>query len=372
MVAMLLDRSRHDREFLLIQFSALAYVGYSIIVLFCLRSRRIRYSQNLPSWLHIIDVLWMGLLCLLAHNPAPVPLFLLFVLAASAHRWGYDGTLKTVGVCVAFLLLFLLLGSFESKVGVSPLPAQPSTMRFSAALLYICMAGGLLAYLARKERQLRLEASARAAQKERSRIAREIHDGVIQVLYSVDCQIDVMRRQNVPNPSQINEGLTRVQKLLQENIVEVRELVQRYRPPDLGPQGLVGFVAELVQKFQDETGIKAQFVSEVDRFPFPMSIRHELARIVQEALVNVRKHSSAHHVLVQFVMEKGKWKFVIDDDGCGFDFAGRLSHVELDARGKGPVVIKERVHTIGGELSVESTPGHGSRLEIQLSREAYG
>jgi signal transduction histidine kinase len=372
MVAIYLDRSQLDQDFRLTQICVLSYVAYSILVLVWLRARQSKYAPNRSSWLHIGDVLWMGLLCLLTHSPAPVPLFLLFVLAASAHRWGFNGTLKTIAVCVAFLLLFLLLGSFDSKFDLWPPQAQPAPMRFGAAILYICMAGGLLGFLGRKERQLRMEASARAAQKERSRIAREIHDGVIQVLYSAECQIDVMRRQNVTHPSQINEGLTRVQKLLQENIVAVRELVQRYRPPDLGPQGLVAFVAELVQKFQDETGIKTQFISDVDQIPFPPSIRHELARIVQEALVNVRKHSSAHNVLVQFVMEKGKWKFVIDDDGCGFDFAGRLSHMELDAAGKGPVVIKERVHTIGGELSVESNPGHGSRLEIELSREVYG
>jgi signal transduction histidine kinase len=372
MVAIFLDRSRLDQAFLFTQVCVLSYVAYSALVLVWLRSRQSQQAHNLSSWLHIVDVLWMGLLCLLTHSPAPVPLFLLFVLAASAHRWGFNGTLKTVAFCVAFLLLFLLLGRFDRQFDLRPLQAQPAPIRFGAAILYICMAGGLLGFLARKERQLRLEASARAAQKERSRIAREIHDGVIQVMYSAECQIDVMRRQNVTHPLQINEGLTRVQKLLQENIVAVRELVQRYRPPDLGPQGLVGFVAELVQKFQDETGIKAQFISEVDRIPFPPSIRHELARIVQEALVNVRKHSSAHNVLVQFVVEKGKWKFVIDDDGCGFDFAGRLSHLELDAAGKGPVVIKERVHTIGGELSVESNPGRGSRLEIELSREVYG
>ncbi len=373
MIALAFERSPIRQDYRLVEICALSYVAYSGLVLIWLRShRRSTYVPNLSSWLHIVDVLWMGLLCLLTHNPAPVPLFLLFVLAASAHRWGFAGTLKTVAVCVAFLSLFLLLGSFDTRFSLWPLASQPFPSRFLAAILYLCMAGALLGYLARKERQIRLEASARGAQKERSRIAREIHDGVIQVMYSAECQIDVMRRQNATHPSQINDGLTRVQKLLQENIVAVRELVQRYRPPDLGPQGLVGFVTELVQKFQDETGIKAQFISEVDRVPFPPSIRHELARIVQEALVNVRKHSSAHNVLVQFVMEKGRWKFVIDDDGCGFDFAGRLSHMELDAAGKGPAVIKERVHTIGAELSVESNPGHGSRLEIELPKEVYG
>jgi hypothetical protein len=113
MIAIAFDRSRFGQIYLLVEICALSYISYSVLVLIWLRSRRGTYVPNLSSWLHIVDVLWMGLLCLLTHNPAPVPLFLLFVLAASAHRWGFAGTLKTVAVCVAFLLLFLLLGSFD-------------------------------------------------------------------------------------------------------------------------------------------------------------------------------------------------------------------------------------------------------------------
>jgi signal transduction histidine kinase len=60
---------------------------------------------------------------------------------------------------------------------------------------------------------------------------------------------------------------------------------------------------------------------------------------------------------------------VVDDDGRGFDFSGRLSQEELDAARKGPVIIKERVRAIGGELSIESAPGRGARLEITFPHE---
>jgi signal transduction histidine kinase len=92
----------------------------------------------------------------------------------------------------------------------------------------------------------------------------------------------------------------------------------------------------------------------------------ELARIVQEALVNVRKHSQAAHVVVRFASHDGRWKLVVDDDGRGFPFAGRFDLAQLDADRRGPLVIKERVRTLGGEITIESTPGRGSRLEITL------
>jgi signal transduction histidine kinase len=98
----------------------------------------------------------------------------------------------------------------------------------------------------------------------------------------------------------------------------------------------------------------------------PHPVFRELARIVQEALVNVRKHSQARQVLVRLGTKNGNWKVEIEDDGRGFPFEGRLSQHELETTGKGPLVIKERVRLIAGELTIESSPGRGSRLEITV------
>jgi signal transduction histidine kinase len=87
---------------------------------------------------------------------------------------------------------------------------------------------------------------------------------------------------------------------------------------------------------------------------------------VQEGLVNVRKHSGARHALVRLAAAPGKWSLTMEDDGKGFPFAGRFNHDQMDEFGKGPMIIKERVRLIGGELTVESNPGQGVRLEITV------
>ena len=97
--------------------------------------------------------------------------------------------------------------------------------------------------------------------------------------------------------------------------------------------------------------------------------------MVQEGLVNIRKHSGARTALIRFGSQNGLWKLVIDDDGHGFPFAGRFTLTELDDFRRGPTVIKERVRAVGGDMVIESTPGHGSRLEItvpQKGHELYG
>jgi two-component system nitrate/nitrite sensor histidine kinase NarX len=125
---------------------------------------------------------------------------------------------------------------------------------------------------------------------------------------------------------------------------------------------------DTTERFQRETGISARFVSEVDDVEMPQRVCRELARIVQEALVNVRKHSGARHVLVRLIADTDFWLLSIEDDGKGFPFSGRLSQDELDQTGKGPMVIRERVRLIEGELTIESNPGRGSKLEVKVPK----
>lgn len=206
----------------------------------------------------------------------------------------------------------------------------------------------------------------RAGALERARVAQELHDGVIQSLIALEMQFDVLRRHSAGEPATVSEEIGRLQRLLHQEILNVRELMQQMKPMELDPQRLLEFLAETVDRFQRDTGIAARFVSELDEVRLPPRVCRELARIVQEALVNVRKHSSARNVLVRFGWEDGQWRLVVDDDGRGFPFSGRLTQSELDSARRGPLVIKERVRSIGGELTVESTPGGGARLEITL------
>jgi signal transduction histidine kinase len=212
----------------------------------------------------------------------------------------------------------------------------------------------------------------RAGALERARVARELHDGVIQALIGLEMQVDVLRRQPAAAQGKLGEELERIQGLLRNEVMNLRELMQQMRPVDLGPKQLLDFLAATVDKFRRDTGISAAFLTPLQEVTIPSRVCNEVARIVQEALVNVRKHSGARSVLVRFESVGGNWKLSIDDDGHGFGFSGRLSHAELEAGRRGPMLIKERVRSIGGELAVESSLGRGARLEITFPQKAYG
>ncbi len=214
-------------------------------------------------------------------------------------------------------------------------------------------------YLLRRLRQ-------RAGAVERARVARELHDGAVQSLIAMEMQVDVLRRQSASQSTPLTSELGRIQGLLREEVLKLRELMQQMKSLDVDWSTLLRFLEDTVERFQRETGINARFVAEMDDVEMPQRVCRELARIVQEGLVNVRKHSGARHVLVRLSSEAGYWVLLIEDDGKGFPFSGRLSQADLDQMGKGPMVIRERVRLIEGELTIESNPGSGSRLEVRV------
>jgi signal transduction histidine kinase len=205
----------------------------------------------------------------------------------------------------------------------------------------------------------------RAGAVERARFARELHDGAIQSLIAVEMQLDVVRRQSGQAPV-VSSELHRIQKLLREEVLKLRELMQEMKSFEVDAERLPGFLADTVERFRRETGISAEFISELQDVELPQKVCREIARIVQESLVNVRKHSGAHHVLVRLAKRSGALQLTVEDDGKGFPFSGKLTHSELEIAGKGPMTIRERVRLLEGELTVESTPGHGARLEVRI------
>lgn len=207
----------------------------------------------------------------------------------------------------------------------------------------------------------------RAGAAERARFARELHDGAVQSLIAVEMQVDVLRR-HADAGKPIGGELGRIQALLREEVLKLRELMQQMKAIDVDSQRLLGVINDTVERFQRETGISARFVTDLAELDMPQRVCREILRIVQEGLVNVRKHSGARHALVRLGSSGDKWSLSVEDDGRGFPFSGRYNQQRMEEDGKGPMIIKERVRLIAGELTVESNPGQGARLEITVPR----
>jgi signal transduction histidine kinase len=208
----------------------------------------------------------------------------------------------------------------------------------------------------------------RATAMERSRIARELHDGVIQSLVGLEMRVDVLRRR--VEPGDVPQELAEIQARLREEVLNVRELMNQVRPVAAGTDDLPALLASIADRFRRDCGIETHFVCTLPRVRLTPHRVREIVRIVQEALVNIRKHSGARTVVLRLDQAGDRCVLTIDDDGRGFEFTGRQTLDELDASRRGPLVIKERVRLAGGTLLVDSAPGRGSRLEISIPRNA--
>ena len=208
----------------------------------------------------------------------------------------------------------------------------------------------------------------RAAAAERSRVARELHDGVVQSLHAIAFRLYALRTTQSIDEGEWTQELTEIQQLVQNETTNLRALIRQLEPLDFDPRHLLDFLSRMIEQFRYDTGIGAKFVCDLTEVGLSVRTCRELAGIVREALANVLKHSGAQNVLVRLGVQSDACVLTVEDDGRGFEFAGRMSHNELKSSRRGPLVIKERVRAIDGELAIESNPGQGARLEIKFPR----
>ena len=206
----------------------------------------------------------------------------------------------------------------------------------------------------------------RAIEAERSRISRDLHDGILQTLLSIEIQLDVLRRKVATQPEQLEAGLTSLQQTVRNEGAELRHMVTDLRPLRVQSAGLVDLMRGFGERFRNESDLALDLLVDSVDLQAPDRVCREIFQIYREALNNIKKHAKASHVVVKLTQDDSRLSLVVDDNGEGFSFAGRFTGDELDRLRLGPISIKERTRTVGGVLTVESNPGHGARLTIEV------
>jgi signal transduction histidine kinase len=207
---------------------------------------------------------------------------------------------------------------------------------------------------------------ARAIESERSRISRDLHDGILQTLLSIEIQLDVLRRKVPIHPEQLESGLAGLQQTVRNEGAELRHLVTDLRPLRVQSADLVDLMRGFAERFRNESTLALDLLVDSVDLHAPDRVCREIFQIYREALNNIKKHAKASHVVVKLSQDDSRLTLVVDDNGEGFSFAGRFTGDELDRLRLGPISIKERTRTVGGVLTVESNPGHGARLIIEV------
>jgi signal transduction histidine kinase len=207
---------------------------------------------------------------------------------------------------------------------------------------------------------------ARAIEGERSRISRDLHDGILQTLLSIEIQLDVLRRRVPAAPDQVAAGLANLQQTVRNEGAELRHMVTDLRPLRVQSADLVDLMRGFAERYRNESNVALDLLLDSVEPHAPDRVCREIFQIYREALNNIKKHAKASHVVVKLSQDDSRLVLVVDDNGEGFSFAGRFTGDELDRLRLGPISIKERTRTVGGVLTVESNPGHGARLTVEI------
>lgn len=202
-----------------------------------------------------------------------------------------------------------------------------------------------------------------AVVEERTRIAREMHDGLAQLLGYVSLEVQTVEafvRQNKPDAALAE--LQKARERINSAQADVRENILSLRTTLAGEVDLVQALRQYVEEFGIQTGIQTRFVSDLDE-PTNLSPIGEtqLVCIVQEALANVRKHAKARCVELRLSANDGRLDVSVIDDGVGFVPQSTRGHFGLET-------MRERSQSAGGELTVDSTPGKGTTIAFWLPR----
>jgi signal transduction histidine kinase len=236
----------------------------------------------------------------------------------------------------------------------SPIASQVALFRFGSLLLVVFLAGIIYLVVNRQDQLAHM-----AVLNERQRLARDLHDSVSQVLYSIGLGVRSARTALERDPLQVGSTLDYISRLAEGGQVEMRALIFELSPESLRTEGLVVALERQasVLRMRYQVKVESQLCPEPD---LPLTVKEAIYRVAQEAMHNIVKHGHASRVELSLECADKKVVLVVNDDGVGFDMAAdQQGHMGLRS-------MLERATRNNGQLTINSQPGQGTRIELRL------
>lgn len=201
-----------------------------------------------------------------------------------------------------------------------------------------------------------------AVLEERQRISRELHDRVLQLLSSVRLRAETCRRQLLDNRAALETELQAMETNLDKIIIEIRNLLsENQNSEELQAGTLERRLKQELEIFSARTGFRLDFRCNIGAHNLPIAIERELYFTLREAILNAVRHSRATELHLWLKSSGRACEAQLSDNGIGFDVAsaGGSSHYGLTG-------MRERIRKIGGSFVVESAPGRGTSIKIEI------
>jgi signal transduction histidine kinase len=204
-----------------------------------------------------------------------------------------------------------------------------------------------------------------AQEEERKRIARDLHDQLGQALSAMTMGMEAAESALPPELEGLRERLLRAKALATHALEQTHELILDLRPIVLDDLGLIAAMRSYAEEHLAARGVQVQVTLQGTARRLPPELEITLFRIVQEAINNIANHAAARNASILIEFHDSSIRVVVEDDGRGFDSAAMFDSAEND-RGFGLLGMQERATLAEGTFSVDSQPGHGTRITITM------
>jgi two-component system, NarL family, sensor histidine kinase DegS len=205
-----------------------------------------------------------------------------------------------------------------------------------------------------------------AQERERVRLAQEIHDGPAQMIANAFFQVDYVQRLMERDPRLAATELRFLREVMRRELADIRSFIGQLRPPALEEIGLDGAIREAIATFASSVEVRTETLLDAPAGALSEMQQVVVLRVLQEALQNTRKHANAHLVSISTSTTADGWTLEVRDDGRGFDVDA------IGARGRhnfGLQFMRERAELVGGSIVVRSSPGAGTVVRLSIEGE---
>lgn len=209
----------------------------------------------------------------------------------------------------------------------------------------------------------------KAQEEERRRVAREIHDGPAQTLANIVLRLEIAEKLLEFDPSRVKAELVDLKNLVRSNLQDIRRIIFDLRPMALDDLGIVPAISKYLANYQENYGIKCEFIIEGREKRLLPSLEVALFRLVQEGMTNVAKHAHSSKVDITLIYQEDWTIARICDYGRGFEV-----NFALTSPGEhfGLMGMRERVEMFSGHFSIKSTLGKGTTIELSIPSRYEG
>ena len=263
----------------------------------------------------------------------------------------------------------------KEQLSASELTRNQAISFLGISLIIVLLIGSQTAWFVyrdrRRERQRReqlVQKMIRIEEQQRRNLSMQIHDQMGQDLSGLKINLDLINKELPRGNEKLKKNIFECKKMLSDLIEKGHNISEFLRPPALEEVGFLDTIGALILQHKQRTGIK--FIYQKPKTEIKLSGEHSLFfyRVVQEALTNIIKHSQAKSVHIKLEVLSNTHCLSIQDDGMGSDYKKLLQ--ERARGGKlGLIGLEERAELLGGSMTIDTAPGKGMKLIVQLPRE---